>query len=51
MKTKLNKWKETKLTINYLGNFNNDFGLAQKHTTFIDDINQLSLGVSPNKRK
>ena len=49
MKTKLNKWKETKLTINYLGNFNNDFGLAQKHTTFIDDINQLSLGVSPKK--
>ena len=49
MKTKLNKWKKTKLTINYLGNFNNKFGLAQKQTTIIHDANLLSLGISAEK--
>ena len=49
MKTKLNKWKGPKLTINYLGNFNNNFGLAQKQTTFLQDINFLSLGLNSEK--
>ena len=46
MKEKLKKSAGIKITLSYFGNVSNRFGLAQKHSTFIEDKSAIQLHPS-----
>ena len=52
MKSSKNKWKGTKITINYLGNLDNQFGVKKKKILLEEDkLSPLSLFKSPIQQK
>ena len=52
MKSSKNKWKGTKITVNYLGNLDNQFGIKKKKILLEEDkLSPLSVFKSPIKQQ
>ena len=52
MKSSKNKWKGTKITVNYLGNLDNKFGIKKKKILLEEDkLSPLSVFKSPIKQQ